>query len=128
LSSSHIAPDFGPAFLREAQAATKERDLTNSLRLRVSDNGLLRQSFVGQLPESVGSLQRDRLEVLRDDYFDIPIDCFDFVCHALGSSMVGLRDSRRKRRAQVVVMLDDNGFGPLKTKLFSPPLSMNPLE
>lgn len=39
----YIAPAFGPGVLREAQAATKEGDLINSLALTVSDNGLLRQ-------------------------------------------------------------------------------------
>jgi hypothetical protein len=106
--------------LREAQAATKEGDLINSLALRVSDNGLLRQSFVGQLPETVGSIQRDRHKVLRDDDSDIPIGPLDSVPHPLCPFAVRSRYPHGKRHGPVVGRMDDDGLGTEDFDGFSP--------
>ena len=57
------------------------------------------------------SLQRDRLQKLRDDYPDVAIYGFDLPLQALRSSSNCCCHSTGKRHAPIVVVMDDDRFG-----------------
>ena len=57
------------------------------------------------------SLQCDRLQKLRNDYFNVAIYGFDLTLQALRSSSDCCSHSTGKRHVPIVVVMDDDRFG-----------------